>query len=139
MVVLATLLISISAMLHYVSAAANFYKRQIDFTKGLYYAESGIQRAVYLVKEKDSQLTGEAPWSDVISLDGVAVNVVINETGQDNIYAVTSEAQIGVNKPYISALIKRRQYSRVEIETIAGEERLVFVRYKSDKILTIDY
>jgi hypothetical protein len=138
-IVLATLLIAISAMLHYVRAVATFYSRQINYTQGFYCAESGIQRAIYLIKEKDSELTGEAPWYDSITVNGITVNITVDETSQSDIYSVVSEAQTGVTKPSISAQIKRRQYSQVETETIDEEERLIFVRYKSAKILTIDY
>jgi len=138
-VVLASLLIAISAMLHYVRAIAVFYGRQIDYTKGFYCADCGIQRAIFLIKEKDSELTGEAPWTDSITVNGITVNIVINETAQSGIYSVVSEAQTGVTKPDITAQIKRRQYSQVETDTVDEEERLVFVRYKSAKILTIDY
>jgi hypothetical protein len=139
MIVLATLLIAISAMLHYVRAVSNFYARQIDFSKGLYCAESGVQRSIYLVKEKGTYLTGVAPWTDTITVNSIPVNITIDETAQENIYSVVSEAQIGVTKPTVTAQVKYRQYSQVETEIVDEEERLMFVRYKSAKILTIDY
>lgn len=138
-IILASLLLAISAMLGYVSNTVNFYKRQIDFSKGLYYAESGIQKAIYLIKEKNSELIGSAPWQDTITINGVDVDITINETAQENIYSVTSSCDIGPSDIEIDANIKRRIYSSVEIETIDNEERLIFKRYKSAKVLEIDY
>ncbi|MDP8261047.1 MAG: hypothetical protein P9M01_01735 [Candidatus Kappaea frigidicola] len=150
MVILAgTVAFATFAMGKYIGDMATFYGRQIKYTKGIYYAESGIQRAIYLIKEKDDELkdvdliydgdTGTYYWSDSITVNGIAVNIKVYEPVQPDIYSVVSEAQTGVTKPDITAQIKRRQYSQVKVETVGEEERLVFIRYKSAKILTIDY
>lgn len=138
-IVLAALLLAMSAMLGYIRNISNFYGRELDSISGRYYAEAGVQRSVYLLKEKDTQLAGSGPWSDSISIDGVDVDIDIDTTAEADIYSVTSTAEMGQFDPQITATVKRRLYSKVEIVTIDEEERLVFKRYKSAKVLSIDY
>lgn len=167
--ILASLLISISAMLSYVSNTANFYKQQFEHVKGFYAAEDGIQYPLHYIKENhyyNIDFSEEPPylWTDTPTFEGTNVTISIYDPAYEDldhepwdpeynpvsdpdfdpeadvvIYHVTSEATIGEGNLSINAIIKRRIYSAVESEEVDGSMRLIFKRYKQAKILEISY
>jgi len=109
-------LIGGGAYLYLVTGETNLNKGQVNSAKAYYLAETGIERAIYEIKNgntTDFAFTINPSGGTALNcLEDVNINVAINNTGSD-LYEIISTCSVGSSQREIHAIVYKNPPSKV--------------------------